>query len=225
MNIASNPFLCVKLLRYSTPCTFDTYIPLSIPNASDYIHVALIESIGKSVRCMLKTNLQQATACDSRAVALRKFIPNMHSMLLPMFLKSVPCIRSDASGVERGIFVSNVHGVAYLASLIGLDPERVANHVHKDTHVALQQIKTVCRDAGILNYELSSAQKRINGSCKVCLCSKRPITTRRILLSHFDKAFNSELQTECAFTLFKVNKLALFVKTETSTRYTEATPI
>lgn len=63
-NIANNTFLCVKLFRYSPTCTFDTNIPLSLPDASHRTHVMFIKNIGKSIKCMHGVDLRQATVRD-----------------------------------------------------------------------------------------------------------------------------------------------------------------
>lgn len=90
--------------------------------------------------------------------------------------------------------------VATLMSNINLlgkrTPLAFSKKIHRFTHAPPDEIKCICKNAGILNKELSNAIDKVDAACEVCARNGRPAYIRKVSLTYVNAAFNQELQID-----------------------------
>lgn len=100
-------------------------------------------------------------------------------------------------------------------------PKRFAKRIHRLTHAPKEQIKSICKHAGILHPQLEEAIDAVDTACDMCSSSDRSAASVKISLSHMNEAFNQGVQLEFAFECIKGEVRTIFVLTDVGTGYTE----
>ena len=98
-----------------------------------------------------------------------------------------------------------------------------AKQVHRLTHAVPDDIKSLCKDAGILNPRLSQAIDLVDDSCGICVQNGRPLPSRKISLTHVNQAFNQEVQVDFTYEHVRGTLRTILVITDCGTGYTETT--
>lgn len=101
-------------------------------------------------------------------------------------------------------------------------PKTLAKQLHRLTHAPSQQVKNLCRHAGILSEDLEDAIDAIDAACEVCARHGRPLPLKKISLTPVNEAFNEEIKID--FTYIEINGTThtLIVITDTGTGYSES---
>lgn len=97
----------------------------------------------------------------------------------------------------------------------------IAKKVHRFTHAHAVEMKSLYQTAGLLTPELTEAFEKVFAACDVCSSEGRPRTSKKILISHVNEAFNTELQAVYHWVHFKGSKLVVLNLIDTGTRYGE----
>ena len=74
-----------------------------------------------------------------------------------------------------------------------------ARQVHRITHAVPDDIKYLCKDAGILNHRLSQAIDLVDDSFQICVQNGRPLPSRKISMTHAHLALNQEVQVNFTY--------------------------
>ena len=147
------------------------------------------------------------------------------------------CLRTRIELLPRPDNTQAQHVTSLLSNLrrtVDRNPRTFAARVHRYTHVHPEQLKEVCKAAGILTDDLASAIDTVDASCNICIQHGRPLPSKKVSLTHVNEAFNEEIQIDFTYAVvyrrsannpntYDREKHILLVMTDTGTRYTEAT--
>lgn len=115
--------------------------------------------------------------------------------------------------------------VATLVSNINLlgnrTPLAFSKKIHRFTHAPTDEVKSLCKDAGILSEELSQAIETVHAECEVCAKNGRPASMRKISLNYVNAAFNEELQIDFTHCDIRGTRQILINMTDRGTGWSE----
>ena len=100
-------------------------------------------------------------------------------------------------------------------------PLLFSKQIHRFTHASADDVKSLCKHAGIMTKELESAIDKVHSACEVCAKNGQPRNSKKVSLNHVNEAFNQEIQMDFTFCDIRGIKQSLIVVTDTGTRYTE----
>lgn len=97
----------------------------------------------------------------------------------------------------------------------------VAKKIHRYTHATSDEMKDLYKGAGILTTKLSEAFDKVYKACEICCRNGRPLNSKKLSLTHVNKAFNHELQADFMWCDIKGETFIVLNLTDTSTAYAE----
>ena len=86
--------------------------------------------------------------------------------------------------------------VANINSLGARKPLELAKKLHQFTHAPVEEIKSMCRTAGILDCELSRAIEILDSECELCAKNGRLASIRKVSLTYVNAALNLGMQVD-----------------------------
>lgn len=75
-------------------------------------------------------------------------------------------------------------------------PLAFSKKIHRFTHANVDEIKHICKNAGILDKEFSRAIEIVDSECELCAQTGRPASMGKLSLTHINSAFNQEIQID-----------------------------
>lgn len=107
--------------------------------------------------------------------------------------------------------------MANINSLGSRRPLAFSKKLHRFTHAPADEIKGLCRTAGILDDDLSRAIDIVDKECEVCAKNGRPASIRKISLTYVNAAFNLEVQVDFTHCTIRGDKHTLINMTDRGT--------
>ena len=100
-------------------------------------------------------------------------------------------------------------------------PLAFSKKIHRFTHANADEIKHICKNAGILDKELSRASDVVDSECEICARNGRPASMRKVSLTHVNSAFNQEIQIDFTHCDIRGTRYTLINMTDRGTVWTE----
>lgn len=72
----------------------------------------------------------------------------------------------------------------------------LAEKIHRYTHAKAREMKTLIWEAGRINLTTELACEMVYQACETCASSGRQVEQRKISVSHVNKAFQEDMQTD-----------------------------
>ena len=111
--------------------------------------------------------------------------------------------------------LGNVHTTAKRTPLV------FCKRIHRYTDAHPDELRNICKDAGIMDNLLDDAITRVSEACQVCCKNGRSKPSRKVSLSHVNAAFNEEIQVDFLFVNLKGQNIVILIITDTGTGYSE----
>ena len=103
------------------------------------------------------------------------------------------------------------------------EPLAFSKRVHRYTHATAEEMKLLCKEADMLDKKLEEAIEQVCNACDVCAKNGRPVSSKKVSLTHVNQAFNEELQIDFMFPTIRGSKQTVMHMTDTGTGFSETT--
>ena len=149
---------------------------------------------------------------DTRSFSLLTYIEydHEHSNTKRLRLEIIPHKQSSVATL-----------MANISTLRGRTPLAFSKQIHRYTHAPAEEIKSICKTAGILDSQLAHAIDVVDSECEVCTKNGRLASTLKVSLTYVNAAFNQEVQTDFMHCTMKNVKYTLINMTDRGTGWSE----
>lgn len=134
-------------------------------------------------------------------------------------------ITTDQQGNKRLRMEITTHQQSSISTMMANIAKRpdinLAKKLHKFTHAHYQDMKAILRDAGQLKPSLEEACERVYNACPICASSGRPSDRRKVSITHVNRAFNEEIQTDFTYVRIFDKRYEIINIIDTGTKYGE----
>lgn len=103
----------------------------------------------------------------------------------------------------------------------GMKPRTLAKRLHRLTHAHPDELIALCRRAGKSSPEIEEEVRKLSENCIVCSNSGFPAPSKKISISHVNKALNVEIQIDFTFCEIRGSQYTVLHIVDTGTGYSE----
>lgn len=111
--------------------------------------------------------------------------------------------------------LGNIHTTAKRAPLV------FCKRVHRYTHAPPEQMKSLCKEANMLDADLIEAIDKVFNACEVCAKNGRPAPSKKVSLTQVNSAFHEEIQIDFMYTKLRGTRYTVMTLTDVGTGFTE----
>ncbi len=112
-------------------------------------------------------------------------------------------------------------------SLLGIVAKKADKNslkrIHRFTHASAKEMKTILKDAGMLNPELEEYCEKIHDACDICASTGRPAHRKRISITHINEKFNESVAADFLVAFIGSEKFQVLNIIDMGTNYGERT--